>query len=244
MLRVHKGEGAFPAFLKRSYIRFTRFSFTPKASKPFFHFLYHLYFTILFVFRQLFNMIYFAPMFKARCETVGKNLSMWTLPHVLGPVLITIGDDVNLFGALGVMSGRIFDAPRLVIGNRVGIGHNVQITVNREVVIEEEVNIAGGVRIADTDAHPRDTEARIKGLPPPPNEIKPVRICRGAWLGGGCWIMKGVTIGEGAVIGVNSVVLTEIPPFAVAMGNPARIVVRDIRTTPQPPEAPQPNRPI
>ena len=72
MLRVHKGEGAFPGFLKRSYIRLMRFSFTPKTSKPFFHFLYHLYFTTLLAFRHFFNIIYFAPMFKARCESVGK----------------------------------------------------------------------------------------------------------------------------------------------------------------------------
>ncbi len=234
MLRVQKGDGPFYRFLKRSYYRFMRFSFTPRVSKPFFHFLYQLHFMILLGFRQFSNIVYFGPMFKARCESVGKNLSIWTLPHVVGPVLITIGDDVEIFGALGVTSGRIFDAPRLVIGSRVDIGHNIQITVNREVVIEAEVNIAGGVRIADTDAHPRDTEARIKGLPPPPHEVKPVRVGRGAWLGGGCWIMKGVTIGEGAVIGVNSVVLTDVPPFAVAMGNPARVVVKDVRTAPQP----------
>jgi len=39
--------------------------------------------------------------------------------------------------------------------------------------------------------------------------------------------MKGVTIGEGAVIGCNSVVMSDIPPFALALGNPARILVQD-----------------
>ena len=43
--------------------------------------------------------------------------------------------------------------------------------------------------------------------------------------------MKGVTIGEGAIIGVNSVVVNDIPPYCVAMGNPARVVVKNINQT-------------
>jgi acetyltransferase-like isoleucine patch superfamily enzyme len=42
--------------------------------------------------------------------------------------------------------------------------------------------------------------------------------------------MKGVTIGEAAIIGVNSVVVTDIPAYSVALGNPARVVIKDIRT--------------
>lgn len=38
--------------------------------------------------------------------------------------------------------------------------------------------------------------------------------------------MKGVTIGEGAIIEPNSVVLSNIPPFSVAAGNPARVLQR------------------
>jgi acetyltransferase-like isoleucine patch superfamily enzyme len=39
--------------------------------------------------------------------------------------------------------------------------------------------------------------------------------------------MKGVTIGEGAVIGANSVVISNIPPYSLAMGNPAEVVLRN-----------------
>ena len=46
--------------------------------------------------------------------------------------------------------------------------------------------------------------------------------------------MKGVTIGEGAIIGAASVVVTDIPAFSVAMGNPARVVVKDFRKQPAP----------
>ena len=72
----------------------------------------------------------------------------------------------------------------------------------------------------------RDAAERIADLPPRLEEIKPVRICRRAWIGQNAFILKGVTIGEGAVVGVNSVVVSDIPPYAVAMGNPARVVVK------------------
>ena len=57
--------------------------------------------------------------------------------------------------------------------------------------------------------------------------MKPVHVCRYAWIGQNSFILKGVTIGEGAIVGVNSVVVTDIPPYSVAMGNPARVVVKN-----------------
>ena len=53
-----------------------------------------------------------------------------------------------------------------------------------------------------------------------------MRICRDAMIGNGTHIMKGVTIGEGAIISANSVVINDIPPYAIAMGNPAEVIVR------------------
>ncbi len=44
------------------------------------------------------------------------------------------------------------------------------------------------------------------------------------WFGTNAVIMPGVTIGSGAIIGAHAVVVSDIPPFAVAVGNPARIV--------------------
>jgi acetyltransferase-like isoleucine patch superfamily enzyme len=38
--------------------------------------------------------------------------------------------------------------------------------------------------------------------------------------------MKGVTIGESAVVGPGSVVLADVPAFAVVAGNPARVIRR------------------
>ena len=44
------------------------------------------------------------------------------------------------------------------------------------------------------------------------------------WIGAGATIMGGVKIGSGAVIGAHAVVAKNIPPYAIAVGNPARVI--------------------
>ncbi|SOC17768.1 CatB-related O-acetyltransferase [Stappia indica] len=44
------------------------------------------------------------------------------------------------------------------------------------------------------------------------------------WIGREAMILPGVTICDGAVIGAGSVVASDVPPYAIAVGNPARIL--------------------
>jgi acetyltransferase-like isoleucine patch superfamily enzyme len=49
----------------------------------------------------------------------------------------------------------------------------------------------------------------------------PTRIEHDVWIGTGVHVLAGVTIGTGAIIGAGSVVSADIPPYAVAVGQPA-----------------------
>lgn len=53
---------------------------------------------------------------------------------------------------------------------------------------------------------------------------KKVTIGNDVWLGHNVVVMGNVTIGDGAVIGSSSVVTKDIPPFAIAVGNPAKVI--------------------
>lgn len=53
---------------------------------------------------------------------------------------------------------------------------------------------------------------------------EPVIIGENVWVGARTLILPGVEIGDGAVIGAGSVVTKDIPPYAVAVGNPARVI--------------------
>ncbi|MFP5318012.1 MAG: acyltransferase [Acidimicrobiia bacterium] len=52
----------------------------------------------------------------------------------------------------------------------------------------------------------------------------PVRIGRQCWVGMGVCILPGVQIGEGCILGAGSVVTSDLEPFSVAVGNPAKVI--------------------
>jgi hypothetical protein len=51
-----------------------------------------------------------------------------------------------------------------------------------------------------------------------------IKIGSDVWIGFRAMVLSGVTIGHGAVLGAGCVVAKDIPPFAVVVGNPARII--------------------
>ncbi len=55
-------------------------------------------------------------------------------------------------------------------------------------------------------------------------EVRPVIIGDDVWLGARVTILPGARIGSGSVIGAGAVVLGDIPPMSVAVGNPARVI--------------------
>jgi virginiamycin A acetyltransferase len=58
-----------------------------------------------------------------------------------------------------------------------------------------------------------------------------VEIGNDVWIGDAATLLSGVRIGNGAVIGARSVVTKDVPPYAIAVGNPARIA--RLRFTPE-----------
>lgn len=52
----------------------------------------------------------------------------------------------------------------------------------------------------------------------------PVEIGNDVWIGANVVIMDGLKIGDGAVIGANAVVTKNIPPYAIAVGIPAKVI--------------------
>lgn len=53
-----------------------------------------------------------------------------------------------------------------------------------------------------------------------------VRVGRGAYIGSGAVVRQGITIGARALVGLGAVVVKDVPPDAVVVGNPARLLHR------------------
>jgi acetyltransferase-like isoleucine patch superfamily enzyme len=229
ILSVKRGKTPLHRFLRSLLKNISRPQIPPlpRLLRLPFRFFYELHYVVIFVGRWLLTVCYRLPLFQARCEKVGRNLSIDGLPFVSGHVKIEIGDNVWLGGKVAILSGRMLDEPRLIIRDNAEVGWNTLITVNREVIIEEHVRVSYDCRITDSDAHPQEADLRAAGQPAHLDNIRPVRICRNAWIGNGTHIMKGVTIGEGAIIGANSVVMTDVPRYCLAVGNPARAYLKD-----------------
>ena len=88
------------------------------------------------------------------------------------------------------------------------------------VTIGDRTQIGPAVQIYTAD-HPRDPAVRRSGA----EFGRPVHIGADVWIGGGAIILPGVSIGDGAVIGGGSVVTRDVPPGAMARGNPARLAL-------------------
>ncbi len=179
-------------------------------------------------FRWITRCLYYQPMFRARCEKVGKNLRVdLGAPYVYGDIRIRIGDDCTMNAISSFVSTSAGRNPVLEIGNKTYLGHRVSISVGSKVTIGNHVLIANEVFIADNPGHPLDAaRRRVQGVEP--DQIRPVTIGDDVWIGHGCKIMPGVTIGEGAVVGAGSIVTRDVPPFTLVAGIPAK-PVRDLR---------------
>jgi acetyltransferase-like isoleucine patch superfamily enzyme len=175
--------------------------------------------------RNLKRLLYYEPLMKSRCMSVGKNLTLLqALPLITGNLRIYIGDDDTIDGTNTFAANRVYDAPELRIGNRSFIGWHVTISVGQSVVIGEHCLIGANVLIADNDMHPLSAEARRRNETVSKDAIKPVHIGDDVWVGSGCHILKGVKIGNGSVVGAGSVVVGDVPANCIAAGNPARVV--------------------
>lgn len=109
---------------------------------------------------------------------------------------------------------------RLRVGNYSGLGVNCQI--QGCVTIGDYVMMGPECYIYTVNHEFKDVNVPMckQGY----QEEKKVVIGNDVWIGSRVTILPGVTIGDGCVIGAGSVVSKDLPPYAVAAGNPARII--------------------
>jgi serine O-acetyltransferase len=103
--------------------------------------------------------------------------------------------------------------PGAKIGRRVFIDHGFGVVIGETAEVGDDCTIYQGVTLGGTTLN--------KGVKRHPT------LQRGVIIGAGAQVLGGFVVGEGAKVGSNAVVLKTVPPGATAIGNPARIVVKE-----------------
>ncbi|CAD6887332.1 unnamed protein product [Tilletia controversa] len=126
----------------------------------------------------------------------------WTMPTIEPPLQVDYGVNVKWdkgswwYANFGLV---LLDCAEIKIGSGVLFGPNCQLYAATHSVSLVE----------------RDTMLE---------RALPISIEDDCWLGGAVLVMAGVTIGQGCTIGAGAVVTKSIPPYSIAVGNPARVV--------------------
>ncbi|TMK47362.1 MAG: sugar O-acetyltransferase [Actinobacteria bacterium] len=130
----------------------------------------------------------------------------------------------RLLGALG--EGTEIRAPfycdygyQIFVGARAFANFGLVALDVAPIRIGDDVQIGPNVQLL-TPTHPVEPERRLAGI----EGGRPITIGNNVWLGGGVIVCPGVTIGENTVVGAGAVVVKNLPPNVLAVGNPARAI--------------------
>ena len=144
---------------------------------------------------------------------------------------VKLGEGVKVYDFVNLYGCEIGDRSKIgtfvEIQKGACVGRNCKISshtfVCEGVTIEDDVFIGHNVTFTN-DRYPRAVRADGRLQTEADWECLPTLVKRGASIGSSVTILCGLTIGENAMIGAGSVVTKDVPPNAVAAGNPARVI--------------------
>lgn len=155
---------------------------------------------------------------KALVETdrIGDGTRIWAFAHVMADVVI--GEECN-----------IGDHAFIESGVRIGTG----VTIKNNALIWKGIHLADYVFIGPNVVFTNDLCPRSARLPVKKEQglkesdwLVETYIEEGASIGANATIVAGVTLGKYCMVGAGSVVTKDVEPYALVVGNPARVVGR------------------
>ena len=180
--------------------------------------------------------------YKKVLKKMGENVKIGTGVKFVNPEFISIGDNVIIMddatiiarGEGGVEIGndcyiceRVYldteseDDGYIRIGNHTYIGTGTTLFGHKGLEIGENCLMAQNITLTPYSHifdNPDDIIWNQGG------HSKKVTIGRDSYIGMGVNIMYSGDIGEGSVVGAGAVVTKPIPPYSVAVGNPAKVI--------------------
>ena len=134
---------------------------------------------------------------------IGKGTKIWHFSHIMPNC--TIGENCNI-------GQNVVVSPQVVIGNNVKVQNNVSIYTG--VICEDDVFL-GPSMVFTNVINPRSAINRK-------DEYMRTTVKKGVSIGANATIVCGNDIGEFAFIGAGAVVVKEVKPYALVVGNPSK----------------------
>ena len=134
---------------------------------------------------------------------IGSGTNIWHFSHVMSNCVM--GENCNL-------GQNVVISPEVILGNNVKVQNNVSIYTG--VICEDDVFL-GPSMVFTNIINPRSAIKRK-------DQYSKTLVKRGVSIGANATIVCGITIGEFAFIGAGAVVLKDILPYALVVGNPSR----------------------
>ena len=139
--------------------------------------------------------------------SIGEGTKIWHFSHIMSNC--TIGRNCNI-------GQNVVVSPQVRLGNNVKVQNNVSIYTG--VDCEDDVFL-GPSMVFTNVINPRSAVNRR-------NEYMKTTVKKGASIGANATIVCGNDIGEYAFIGAGAVVVKEVKPYALVVGNPSRQIGR------------------
>jgi lipopolysaccharide O-acetyltransferase len=151
--------------------------------------------------------------------------------RLVGERYIAIGSGVSISAGSWLQVQGEHDGAVLHVGDRTTVAGSCVLSAVESLIVGQGVLFARNVYVSDHQHAFEEIGVPIRDQWV--DRVAPVEICDDAWLGQNVVVGPGVRIGRGAVVGSNSVVLSDIPDYSVAVGAPAR-VIRSFQLAPPP----------
>ena len=135
---------------------------------------------------------------------VGAGTRVWAFAHLLPGAII--GRDCNICDG-------VFIEGDVVVGDRVTVKCGVQLW--NGVTLEDDAFVGPNATFTN-DPFPRSRQY--------PADFPRTVVRRGASIGANATLLPGIVVGERAMVGAGAVVTRDVPPRAIVVGNPARVV--------------------
>lgn len=136
---------------------------------------------------------------------IGKGTKIWHFSHIMSGC--EIGENCNI-------GQNVVVSPGVVLGKNVKVQNNVSIYTG--VICEDDVFL-GPSMVFTNVINPRSAVNRK-------SEYLKTYVKHGVSIGANATIVCGITLGEFCFIGAGAVVIKDVKPYALVVGNPSRHV--------------------